>query len=140
MSKQWLRIERIKASNKKKDAVLSMQKLSDNEVASLIKGKTSDNFLYSNEWLSLKRKVHEKYGYRCMCCGFTPKNKRKSNVDHIKPRKFFPDLALDFDNLQVLCGAHRSFAEQRAVKEAVLEEKAKKKGEEGGLCFQGRGS
>lgn len=25
------------------------------------------------------------------------------NVDHIKPRKLFPELALDPDNLQVLC-------------------------------------
>ena len=27
------------------------------------------------------------------------------NVDHIKPRKKFPELALVEDNLQVLCGA-----------------------------------
>lgn len=26
------------------------------------------------------------------------------NVDHIKPRRAFPALALVFDNLQVLCG------------------------------------
>ena len=26
------------------------------------------------------------------------------NVDHIKPRFLFPDLALRLDNLQVLCG------------------------------------
>lgn len=25
------------------------------------------------------------------------------NVDHVKPRKFYPELALDLDNLQVLC-------------------------------------
>ena len=25
------------------------------------------------------------------------------NVDHIKPRKLFPNLALDSSNLQVLC-------------------------------------
>ena len=27
----------------------------------------------------------------------------KLNVDHIKPRKKYPKLALDVDNLQVLC-------------------------------------
>lgn len=75
---------------------------SDNEIADLLR-TGRDAFLYSFEWLELKRKVHNKYGYRCMCCGFTPKDKSKSNVDHIKPRKFFPELALDFDNLQVLC-------------------------------------
>jgi 5-methylcytosine-specific restriction endonuclease McrA len=26
-----------------------------------------------------------------------------SHVDHIKPRKTHPHLALDFDNLQILC-------------------------------------
>jgi 5-methylcytosine-specific restriction endonuclease McrA len=26
------------------------------------------------------------------------------NVDHIKPRRRFPELSLDPDNLQVLCG------------------------------------
>jgi len=25
------------------------------------------------------------------------------NVDHIRPRKLFPELALDINNLQVLC-------------------------------------
>ena len=37
-----------------------------------------------------------------MCCGKVPDH--GINVDHIKPRKFFPELALDFDNLQILCG------------------------------------
>lgn len=27
------------------------------------------------------------------------------NVDHVKPRKLFPHLALDVDNLQILCDA-----------------------------------
>lgn len=39
-----------------------------------------------------------------MCCGAEPKDRRKINVDHIKPRKYFPELALVEDNLQVLCG------------------------------------
>lgn len=103
MSKIQRKIDKIKSRNRKKDALIEMRSLSDNEIAARIKGKTSDNFLRSIEWRDLKRKVHEKYGYRCMCCGFTPRDKRKSNVDHIKPRKFFPELALDFDNLQVLC-------------------------------------
>jgi 5-methylcytosine-specific restriction endonuclease McrA len=38
-----------------------------------------------------------------MRCGSEPKDRRKVNVDHIKPRKYFPELALCFDNLQVLC-------------------------------------
>lgn len=75
----------------------------DNEVASMIK-KSGDGFLYTSEWKRLKEKAHEVYGYTCMRCKKTPKNKKDSNVDHIKPRKHFPELSLDFDNLQVLCG------------------------------------
>jgi 5-methylcytosine-specific restriction endonuclease McrA len=36
---------------------------------------------------------------KCMCCGST----ERIVVDHIKPRRKYPQLALDFDNLQVLC-------------------------------------
>ena len=45
----------------------------------------------------------KKYGARCQCCGATPATGATINVDHIKPRKFFPELALSVDNLQVLC-------------------------------------
>lgn len=39
-----------------------------------------------------------------MKCGFIPAGKKNgANVDHIKPRKTHPWLALVFDNLQVLC-------------------------------------
>ena len=46
----------------------------------------------------------KKYGARCMCCGATPADGAVMNVDHIKPRKLFPWLALDLTNLQILCG------------------------------------
>lgn len=45
----------------------------------------------------------KKYGPRCQCCGATPATGAVMNVDHIKPRKIFPELALDPDNLQILC-------------------------------------
>lgn len=38
-----------------------------------------------------------------MCCGATPATGAVMNVDHIKPRKLYPHLALDVDNLQILC-------------------------------------
>jgi ATP-dependent Lon protease len=40
-----------------------------------------------------------------MCCGDTPENGAVMNVDHIKPRKRYPELALDIRWLQILCGA-----------------------------------
>lgn len=103
MGKQRKRIAKLKARLEKKSAVEKFAAMTDNEVASSIRRAGTD-FLSSYEWRSLKAKVHAVYGYRCMCCGFDPKDRRKSNVDHIKPRRFFPELALDFDNLQVLCG------------------------------------
>ena len=60
----------------------------------------SNNFYDSREWLDIRYRVLVKYGRECMCCG---KTKGVMNVDHIKPRSLYPELALEFDNLQVLC-------------------------------------
>lgn len=38
-----------------------------------------------------------------MCCGATPKDGVKMHVDHIKPKSKYPELALEFSNMQVLC-------------------------------------
>lgn len=64
----------------------------------------SDDFLRSFEWKSVRMMALKKYGAVCQCCGASPKTGAVINVDHIKPRKIFPQLALDVDNLQVLCG------------------------------------
>lgn len=63
----------------------------------------SPDFLQSYAWRSLRWKVIQHYGSRCMCCGATPETGAVMHVDHIFPRRLRPDLALDFDNLQVLC-------------------------------------
>lgn len=65
---------------------------------------SSPEFLNSYAWRQLRMKVLMHYGARCQCCGASPSTGAVMNVDHIKPRKLFPRLALDFDNLQVLCG------------------------------------
>jgi len=59
----------------------------------------SNEFLMSWEWRKLRYKVIKKFGAVCMCCRSTD----KIHVDHIKPRRKYPELALDFNNLQVLC-------------------------------------
>jgi len=64
---------------------------------------TKQEFLESYAWRKLRIQVIEAYGRRCMCCGNTPEHGAIIHVDHIKPRKKYPELALDFDNLQVLC-------------------------------------
>jgi len=65
----------------------------------------SDAFLETYEWRRVRMVALKKHGARCQCCGATPKDGAKMNVDHIKPRRVYPELALDVNNLQVLCDA-----------------------------------
>lgn len=66
-------------------------------------------FYLSWEWRTLRTKVLQQYGARCMCCGATPEHKTVGGepvaivVDHIKPLSKYWDLRLDRRNLQVLC-------------------------------------
>lgn len=62
-------------------------------------------FLTSFAWRSVRMQALKVHGAICMCCGDTPKNGAIINVDHIKPRKLFPELALELSNLQILCSA-----------------------------------
>lgn len=64
---------------------------------------TSDAFLSTYEWRRVRMVALKKYGARCQCCGTSPADGAVMNVDHIKPRKLFPHLALNVDNLQILC-------------------------------------
>lgn len=64
---------------------------------------TSDAFLRSYEWRRLRMVVLKRDGARCRACGATPSDGVRMNVDHIKPRRKYPELALEADNLQVLC-------------------------------------
>ncbi len=63
----------------------------------------SDSFLSTYEWRRVRMMALKKYGARCQCCGASPADGAVMNVDHIKPRRIFPALALDVDNLQILC-------------------------------------
>jgi 5-methylcytosine-specific restriction endonuclease McrA len=65
--------------------------------------EASSAFLESYEWRRVRMQAIKKYGSRCQCCGATPADGAVMNVDHIKPRRLFPQLALDIDNLQILC-------------------------------------
>lgn len=63
----------------------------------------TDKFLETFEWRQMRMKALKKYGARCQCCGRSAKDGAVICVDHIRPRKLYPDLALELDNLQVLC-------------------------------------
>lgn len=56
-------------------------------------------FCESDAWLELRDLAIEKYGSVCMCCGSVS----RIQVDHVKPKSRYPDLALDINNLQILC-------------------------------------
>lgn len=60
-------------------------------------------FYSSEEWIALRYKALARHGNRCQCCGASPSTGAVIHVDHIKPRSKFPELALDLDNLQILC-------------------------------------
>jgi 5-methylcytosine-specific restriction endonuclease McrA len=76
--------------------------LTPNEIAANLR-VASDGFLASPEWKAVRLQALERYGRICCKCGASPKWAGDINVDHIKPRKFFPELSLDIGNLQPLC-------------------------------------
>ena len=63
----------------------------------------SKDFLMSYEWRRLRMQAITIHGAKCQCCGATPATGAVINVDHVKPRKLYPELALDINNLQILC-------------------------------------
>lgn len=64
-----------------------------------IKFVLSEDFYASIEWRNLRQKVLKNDPNLCSLCG---KN-YDLEVDHIRPRSKFPNLALRIDNLQILC-------------------------------------
>lgn len=73
---------------------------------SKIAPETADRFYRSYQWRKLRVGALEanrtRYGMlACECCGMI--DAAHFHVDHIYPRSTHPDLALDPDNLQVLC-------------------------------------
>lgn len=68
-----------------------------------VKKIKADDFLQSYEWRELRMKALIRDGRKCACCGATPETGAVMNVDHIKPRRLHPELALCLENLQVLC-------------------------------------
>jgi len=57
------------------------------------------DFYRSWEWKNVRFHILREYGAVCMLCNST----EEIVVDHIYPRSKFPELELDYDNMQVLC-------------------------------------
>lgn len=63
----------------------------------------TDDFLSSFEWRRVRMEALKSNDGRCECCGRGKHDGIVLHVDHIKPRKKHPELALEVSNLQVLC-------------------------------------
>lgn len=53
----------------------------------------------TSTWRALRKKVFSVYGEKCLRCG----NTDNIAVDHIRPYIYYPELRMDFNNLQPLC-------------------------------------
>lgn len=60
----------------------------------------SKGFFDSDDWRALRYKFLEMRGKECMHCGQTSGSMYVSHLQHRNKR---PDLALSFDNVQILC-------------------------------------
>ena len=70
-------------------------------------GKIGETFLdvpikaFKEQLDELKSEIYAIFERQCMCCGAIPPE--TIDVDHIKPKSKYPELLLDWDNLQLLC-------------------------------------
>lgn len=62
-----------------------------------------DPFFKSEAWLELRYRVIKESKGCCRVCGARGSEVNPIQVDHIKPRSKFPELALVSGNLQVTC-------------------------------------
>ncbi|MCB7127974.1 MAG: HNH endonuclease [Candidatus Brocadiales bacterium] len=62
-------------------------------------------FYRSPAWKKVRYEVLAASDKRCALCGYAAADGARLNVDHIKPLRKYPELALKKSNLQVLCGS-----------------------------------
>ena len=60
-------------------------------------------FYQSSDWKRIRHDALKSSEGRCDLCGRPASRSVRLHVDHIIPRSVRPDLALDINNLQVLC-------------------------------------
>lgn len=97
----------FKQANREKYADQAAKPKIKAEAKPKAKGKAApkDGFYSSWEWKQVRYEALAKFSHRCQCCGWQPGDTTHGYlvVDHIKPRRKFPELALDVNNTQVLC-------------------------------------
>lgn len=65
--------------------------------------KDVDSFYTSKEWRVMRLAILKRDSRRCVLCGVFCGGKGQSRVDHILPRKKYPQYALEPNNLRTLC-------------------------------------
>ena len=78
----------LKASQQAKHARPKRKKMNERQ-----------RFLRSPAWYEVRQIIFTRDGRVCAHCGSV----ERLQIDHIKPRSKFPELALEQTNLQVLC-------------------------------------
>jgi len=94
--------------------------------------KKKKQFYNSTEWKNLRQRALERDNYECQECKRLGKihvdskkveGERKSielNVHHIKEIEFWPELALDLNNLETLCLHHHNLIHDRRFTPQVI--------------------
>ena len=61
-------------------------------------------FYNSSDWRELRKLALERDHYECVWCRYEGRVTMDNlEVDHIKELEFYPEFALDLDNLRTLC-------------------------------------
>jgi HNH endonuclease len=96
--------ERLRRRPDDWSASMGMQVLSDAWVTLVRQpDPMSPDFLLSKAWKRARYKALRVHGGKCQACGASAATGARITVDHIRPRRLFPQLALEQGNLQVLC-------------------------------------
>jgi 5-methylcytosine-specific restriction endonuclease McrA len=72
----------------------------------MAKPRRANGFYDTPAWKAARRAALKRDGYRCVVCGRDIRGVGQSRVDHIKPLRIHPELALSLANLRSLCANH----------------------------------
>lgn len=89
---------KLKRENKRLNAIID--RLEDRIDRLTDKNKNNPSYLRkTKEYKEFRKEVLKRDNYRCAKCGET----ENLQVHHIKPVKDYPNLVMNFDNVQTLC-------------------------------------
>lgn len=72
------------------------------------------DFYNSSEWRKMRQRILERDHYECQWCATEGRvTKDTLEVDHIKELEYYPELALDVENLRTLCKYHHNQRHER---------------------------